>query len=476
MRKSFIENVIYNELYEILVLIIPLVTTPYVSRVLNATAIGDYCFTNGIVSYFGIVASLGTANYASREIAFRQKSILERSRLFYEIFVLRLLLTIIVSLFYISFIIVNGSVYFSLYIIQLLLFISWVLDISWLYRGIEDFKLITVRRMGAKLLGTCCIFLFVKEPQDLWKYVLILSLSTVVGNATSWIGIKKSVQKISIHQIKPFSHIKGSLEFFVATVAVQIYTILDQTMLGYIQNTTEVGYYSQAQKIIKLCLTVVSSFVLVLLPRISSLYKEQNEKEMNRYFRISLDYLFAIAMPMMIGCLLCADQFVPIFYGSGYNKVSILMKILSVLFIILGLGQLVGNLLSAIDKQLKSTLATIIGAIINFSLNLFFIKKYSSVGAVISSILAETVVTSIEIYFLSSFFEVSYIVKAFKRYVVPTIIMGFIVFIISKIEFGNSLVQLLVQVFVGVVVYMSILILKKDTIVKEIYKRIKKEQ
>lgn len=475
MRKSFIENVIYNELYEILVLIIPLVTTPYVSRVLNATAIGDYSYTNGIVSYFGIIATLGTANYASREIAFRQKDNIERSRVFYEIFSLRLLLTIIVSCFYIAFICFNPSKYFSLYIIQFLLFISWVLDISWLYRGIEDFKFITVRRTGAKLLGTLGVFLFVKTPQDLWKYALILTLSTVVGNATSWIGIKKYVQRIKIHHISPLSHIKGSLEFFVATVAVQIYTILDQTMLGYIQNTTEVGYYSQAQKIIKLCLTVISSFVMVLLPRISSLYKEQNYKEMNRYFRISLDYLFAIAMPLMIGCLLCADQFVPLFYGNGYDKVSVLMKMLSILFIVLGLGQLAGSLLSAIDKQMKSALATIIGAIFNFSLNLVLIKSLSSVGAVISSVLAEVLVTFIEIYYLRISFDVSYIIQAFKRYTVPTGIMGFIVFCLTRLEFGNPLMHLLVEVVVGVVVYVGFLLLKKDIIVKEAFNRIIKK-
>ena len=148
---------------------------------------------------------------------------------------------------------------------------------------------------------------------------------------------------------------------------------------------------------------------------------------------------------------------------------------LSILFIVLGLGQLAGSLLSAIDKQMKSALATIIGAIFNFSLNLVLIKSLSSVGAVISSVLAEVLVTFIEIYYLRISFDVSYIIQAFKRYTVPTGIMGFIVFCLTRLEFGNPLMHLLVEVVVGVVVYVGFLLLKKDIIVKEAFNRIIKK-
>lgn len=472
-KRSFVSNVIYSSLYEMVVLLIPLITTPYISRVLGPENIGNYSFVVGIVSYFGIVAALGTINYASREIAFRQSHLYKRTIAFYEILIFRTICTSVVMLLYLYFIFCVTNKYRVLYIIQITTVLSWVFDISWFYHGLEDFKIITIRNTTVRLAGTILIFLLVKKPEDLGRYALILGASNLVGNIFSWIGLKKYLVPVKKRDIKIFSHFKGSLQFFAATVAVQIYTVFDSTMLGVMKNTTEVGYYSQSQKVIKLCLTLISSFVLVLVPRIAVLFSENNKKEMNRYFHLSLDYLFMISLPMMVGCILCSDSFVPIFFGRGYEPVAVLMKMLSLLFVILGLGQLTGNLLSAVNRQMKSTISVCVGAVCNFILNLILIPQFASVGAVMASVISECIVTILEIKYIRDVLDVTYIRKALYKYLLPTCIM--IGVILGVRVFDLSLyASLIVQVLSGIASYFLVLYIKKDNLILQIVERILK--
>lgn len=474
MKRSLMKNYFYNLMYDIFALIVPLITTPYISRVLGATAIGEYGFTSGVVSYFGIIAALGTVNYAKREIAYRQNDEMGRSKIFYEIFIFRIITTLAVSILYLIFIFTTDQSLRNIYMVQWLSIISWFFDISWLYQGMEDFKITAIRNSLVKLVGTVLIFIFVKKQNDLWIYILILCGSNLIGNLSTWLYIKRYIKKIPFKEINIFKHTRGIIALFVPIIAIQIYTILDQTMLGVIANNTEVGYYTQAQKIIKLALVVISAFGSVLMPRIAILINTKMKNEVNNLIRQSMDYLFMLALPMMIGCICIADHFVPVFFGNGYEPVVPLLQYLSVLFVILGAGQFAGNILISMKKHRQYTFAVCIGAVINFLLNLILIGKLYSLGAVISSIFAEICVTLIEVWNVHKSYSLYYGLKAFLRYLWPALLMC-IAILFTKSYLSADLISLIIEMTVGVCVYGGILLIRKDELLYEVLQKVLKK-
>lgn len=471
MKSKFVSNYFYNLIYQVLAMIVPLITTPYVSRILGPQAIGDYGFTSGVVSYFGIVAATGTAGYAQREIAFKQKDKYEHSKIFFEIFAFRLICTGLATIVYTVFTFCITRNYQELYIIQYMSVISWALDVSWFFQGMEDFKVVTIRNSVVKLLSTVLIFTLVKNRGDIGIYTAILSGSILCGNLTAWPQLRKYIEKVRISDLNIRRHISGIMMLFAAVVAVQLYTVLDQTMLGVLSSTTEVGYYVQAQKIIKLALTIISTMALILLPRIAALYAEHDREGMNHYFHISIDYLFILALPMMVGILFCANKLVPVFFGREFMPVISLLRLLSILFVVLGAGQLNGSLLTAINMQKWDTIAVSTGAVVNFTLNSILIRRYASLGAVIASVVAECTVTSIEIIILHRSFDVRYALTSFIHYLKPTLVMAVILFVISRINLSDFY-SLLLELVSAVASYFICLILMKDQLTLNALKKL----
>ncbi|MBP3198781.1 MAG: polysaccharide biosynthesis C-terminal domain-containing protein, partial [Butyrivibrio sp.] len=203
------------------------------------------------------------------------------------------------------------------------------------------------------------------------------------------------------------------------------------------------------------------------------LFKDNNKNEMNRYYSLSLDYLFLFALPMMAGCIICSDDFVPVFFGPGYEPTRILLKLLSSLFVVLGMGQLIGSVLSAINKQKQVTFATIIGAFTNFVLNMILIRRFASVGAVIASIVAELVVTSIDLLFLKSYFSLKCVCDSFLRYLFPTLIMSGVILMVRLAPLNNVIVLLSAEVLLGVVSYFIVLLKMKDHMIQYVLNTIK---
>lgn len=466
MGKSIKKNYMYNLIYELLAIIVPLVTTPYVSRVLGATAIGDYSYTVGIVSYFGIIAVTGTKNYGQREVAIRQHDKKERSVVFWEIFLFRVFCTIVVTVAYLIFIMNFMQQYKILFIIQLLTVLSWVADISWFFQGMEEFKVTAIRNSFVKIIGTILIFICVKSPDDLWIYTLIYSGTNFLGNLTMWFYIRQEILLPSRRDVHVLKNIKGIMALFIPVIAIQIYTILDKTMLGSLCNTTEVGYYSQAEKIIKLALTVLSSFIAVLVPRISMLYNQGSMDTIEAYYKKTLDFIFFLAMPMMMGCIAVSDVFVPIFFGKGYEDVIALMQIMSLLFIILSLGQLYGNFLVAMKRQKFYTLAVVVAAIINAFLNFIFLVEFKlgAIGVAWATIIAELACTIVQIIASKDILDMKKLFVPIIRYLLPSGIM-FLVIDLIKNMIHNDTICLLGAVSGGILSYLIVLLfLRNETL------------
>lgn len=472
MDKSIKKNYFYNLIYQILIMIIPLITTPYLSRIMGAENIGIYSYTYSVVTYFILFGSLGISTYARREIAYVQDDVKKRTKVFYEIFILKTI-TLLISIFIYYFCIVRNSDYELYYKILLLEIFANIFDISWFFQGLENFKKVVLRNTFVKILSTILIFVLVRNASDLWKYFLIYTLSTFFGNLSFWIGIKKYVCKCT-DKLEIKKHIKPAIMLLLPQISIQIYTILDKVMLGsMINNKSEVGYYEQASKIVRLGLTVVTTLGVVLSTRIASIYSKGNSKEIKEKIYKSFKFVWLLGFPMMIGFIISADNFVPWFYGEGYEEVKTLIKVFSPIVILVGMANVIGTqYLIPTLKQSKYTIAVTISAIINVILNFILIPKFLALGATISSVISELVGMLIQLYFVREELNIRKILFSTRKYLISAIIMALIVSgVTNKLE--PSITNTFIMVSLGGVIYGVILLLMKEEFVYQVLDMIK---
>lgn len=475
-KKNITKNYIYNLSYQILVLILPLVTTPYISRVLGAENIGIYSYTISIATYFILFGSLGIALYGQREIAYNQKDKYKYSMIFWEIVLLRIItMSISVLVFYITF--VNGNQYQMYYKILTFEVIGNCIDISWFFQGLEEFKKTVMRNMLVKIISIVCIFLFIKSTNDLYIYFWIYVLSTLIGNGSLWLYLPKFLEKVRIYELHIFKHLKPTIELFIPQIAIQVYTLLDRTMVGIIiPDKSEVGFYDQGQKIIKMLLTIITSMGTVMLPRVASTFSNGEKEKVENYINKSFNLVFILAFPMIFGIIVVSKAFVPVFFGNGYDKVVILMSVISPVILLIGLSNVTGTqYLLPIKRQKEFTISVVCGAIINFIMNICLIWRFGAIGASVGTVIAELTVTLVQIYFVRKNFDLKNIFKISKNYLISSIIMFIVCLLIGK-YIKNNLISVIVQVIGGGLTYGMLLLILKDKFVFEMINQIKNKR
>ncbi len=475
MKKSVTKNYIYNLAYQILIIILPVITTPYISRVLGVENIGIYSYTLSISAFFILFGSLGIALYGKREIAYLQKDKKKYTMAFWEIFILRVItMAISLIIFFLTFV-RNGDYqnYFKILILEI---IANCVDISWFFQGLEEFKKTVIRNMVVKLISVVCIFTFVKTRQDLTKYFMIYVLSMLIGNGSLWLYLPKFLVKVKFNELNVKKHIKPTITLFIPQIAVEVYTILDRTMIGTIINDkSEVGFYDQSQKIIKMLLTVITSLGTVMLPRIANNFANGKKKKINKYMKKSFSMVFCLAFPMIFGIISVSDIFVPKFFGEGYEKVAILMNVISPIILLIGLSNVIGTqYLLPTKRQKEFTKSVVCGAIINFIINMSLIWKFGAIGASIGTVIAEFTVTVVQMYFVRNDFNVWKILKSSRNYLFSSLIM-FVVCLVIKSIVRKPYFCMALQVALGGIVYLTILIILEDKFMFDIIDRIRKK-
>jgi len=466
-NKSIKKNYIYNLMYQVLAIVVPLITTPYLSRVLGAERIGIYSFTLSITTYFVLFGSLGVAMYGQREVAFVQNDKEKRSKIFFEVFIMKTV-TMLISMvvFFLVFCMQgNYTVYYRILILEVL---ANLIDISWFFQGIEEFKKTVIRNSLVKIISVICIFLFIKSPNDLIWYFVIYVLSNFLGNASLWISLPKFISKVDKNIVKPFRHLKPTLGLFVPQIAIQIYTVLDKTMIGaIISDKSEVGFYEQAQKIVKLLLAIATSLGTVMVPRIASTFAKGDTEKLKEYMDKSFRFILMIVLPLMFGIISISNKFVPVFYGPGYDKVIYLICIISPILLAIGLSNVIGTqYLIPTKRQREFTISVTCGAIVNFILNLIFINLWKSIGASIATVIAEMTVTGVQFYLVRNEIKLFDVLKIMKKYFISSVVMFLFSIGIGKL-ISDNVISIIVQVAVSGIVYFGMLLILKDKLVFE---------
>lgn len=465
MKSSIKYNYILNTSYQILIMIVPFITTPYISRVLGADGIGIYSYTYSIISYFVLVAVMGTSTFGQRTVAYYQEDKERRSRAFYEIFIFRLVSTLIcVSLyfFYLSNFVQTNK---EIAIIQSLHLISVFFDITWFFQGLENFRAIVLRNALVKIINIVLIFILIKTEKDVWKYTLLLSLLTLVGNLSIWIYLPDYIQKIPVHDLKPFSNFKEILALFLPAVAVQIYTVLDKTMLGIsAPSLVENGYYEQTEKIVRLALAIVTSLGTVMIPRIAKVFADKDYSLMKEYLKGSFQFVWLMGIPLLFGIAGTAKIFVPLFFGPGFEKIEVLLPVYSLIIIPVSISNVIGcQFLIPTKQQNIYTYAVVLSAVLNCILNGFLIPRFLSLGAAAASVSAEC---------FGAFFMIVYIVKRRQMDIKILMISSwknwlsavamFVILLALQCRMPVSVCSMAILISVGGLTYISFLVLLKD--------------
>lgn len=363
------------------------------------------------------------------------------------------------------------AVYYRILLIEMF---ANVIDISWFFQGIEDFRRTATRNIIIKIVSVVSIFIFVKSPNDLYKFIFICVLTNLFGNLALWIKIKKYIVKVKFNELNVLGQLKPTITLFIPQIAIQIYTIVDRTMIGSITgNMSEVGFYEQAQKMVKIVLTVITSLGTVMMPRIAKCYADGENEQIENYMHKTFRFVYMLAFPLIFGIIVVSDKFVPSFFGEGYDKVKILLKFLSWIILFIGMSNVTGSqYMISTKKQSQFTISVVVGAIINLILNSILIRHYQSLGAVISTICAELSVTLIQFYFIRDKFKLINIIKLAKNYLIASLIMFGITFVIG-LFIESYLVCIFTQAAVGAIIYFIIITLFKDELFREILKRFK---
>ncbi|MFR7994023.1 MAG: flippase [Clostridium sp.] len=472
MARSVKTNYLYNLLYQITAILLPLITMPYVSRVLGPQGVGTNSLTNANTQYFMLLGTLGITMYATKKIATVRENKRKLRQTFWEIFSIQFIGCMISYVIFVLVLGLNSSLGMY-YMLQGFFILSSAIDISWYFVGIEDFKNASIRSFFVKVTSVILIFIFVKDSNDLWQYIFINSLTMFVGQFVMWFYVDKSNFSFkSLEKLKLKKHMLPVLTLFIPQVASQIYTVLDKTMLGIYSPTVDVGYYDQSQKIVRILLTIITSLGMVMMPRIASLTSKNQHDLVKDTLKKSFTVISFLAVPIAFGIMSVSDRFIPLFFGYEYISVIPLLKISSVLIIIIGLGNVFGTqYMIAIGKNKEYTISVCAGAFVNFVLNLILIPKYSALGAVIATVSAEAIIALIQLWYSREIVDISWVKETYK-YWISGIVMLIVVLFVGATEARNILV-LFTQMASGVIIYFGILFILREKMIINSFKIIK---
>lgn len=470
---SIKKNYIYNTLYQILAVITPLITAPYTARVLGEDKIGIQSFTSSNAAFFTLIAVLGTATYGQREIAMARNDRKKSSRLFWEIEGLSLISSVFVLALWAIWVYMAGKyrIYYAVLTLQIF---SVAFDISWYFGGFEKFGLIVARNAVIKLAGIIVLFTLVKDADDLLLYMALLCATGLVGNLSMWLSLKGMLEKVSVRDIHPFSHLKNTFAYFIPSAATSVYTILDKSMIGFITgNEAENGYYEQAVKIIRMIQSVVFSLNTVMYARMSYLFSEGKITEMKKKISDSYDFLLSLSIPVMFGLVAVSGNFVLWFFGEGFERTGYLLCLLAPLPVIICISNVLGSqYLTPSGQRVMSTKGILAGAAVNVVLNLILIPRYGAAGAAVGSVAAELVISMVYFHMCRSVVSVRKLLGMSVKKIAASIVMfGGIVLLAGTGLRGVWLT--LLQLAAGVFIYIAVMFALRDSFVITILKWIK---
>ncbi|MCH4172679.1 MAG: polysaccharide biosynthesis C-terminal domain-containing protein [Lactobacillus sp.] len=455
-----LKNYLWNAFYQIFLVIVPVITLPYVNRTIGATNNGIFAYTNSNVQYFILIGSLGVAFYGNREIAYLRHDREATTNAFWSIFFMRLAAMTVAMVAFIGFLAFTGDLR-PYYIGQGVAIIAAMFDISYLFMGFENFKVTVLRNFVIKILSLVLIFTLVKTKSDLLIYILIIAGSTLLGNLTLWPYLKRYVDGINWHALTFKKHFLESLSLLIPQLATQIYVPLNKTMLGAMISYKSSGFYYNADNITKILLSVVTAIATVMLPHVANAYAAGDKADVNKYLYLAFHFVSILAVPLAFGLAAIAPKFVVLYLGKPFAEVGTLMVIEAAVVVLIAWSNVIGiQYLLATHQNSKFTTSVVLGAILNIVLNIPLIIMWQANGAMLATVLAEVVVTGYQVLAIAKQVDLKQMFNDQWKYFLGGILLFLAVRGLHD-HWQMTIKNLVIEVAAGVVVYgLAILILR----------------
>lgn len=463
MKESVSKNYLFSLLYQMINVILQVVTLPYLVRVIGTDGVGIQSYTNSIVSIFSIIGVLGINWYGQRNIAKVMDYEEGKTKLFWELAILKIINCLVVLIFYIIFAFYNKK-YTIFAFAQIFLYFGNMLDISWFFQGIEKFKSVAIRNSLVKIIGITLVFLFVKEKNDVLMYILILSVTTFLGNVVLWLKLKNELIHIDFKTLNIKQHLKQVVYYFVPTIATSVYLLMDKAMIGiFTKGSSQNGYYEQAIQILNMIKTLFLSYNSVMVSRMTFLYKNKKHQEYTNELLKSKHLFSYLSWALFLGLISVSDEFVNLYYGDHNDLTTYILYAFSSSIIFVSVSSMIeSHIITPMNLRQKGNIIVSFGAVVNFVLNLFLIPYVGSLGAGIASTIAEGVIALGYVIVCMRIFSITSMLKiAYKK-----ILSSFVMFaVIINIQTDSMISAIFLKVTLGFLIYNAVLILLKDEFV-----------
>ena len=460
-----IKNYLYNLSYQILTIILPIITVPYVTRIFTSEDLGSYGFYYSIVSYFSLFAMLGIGIYGTKQIAAAR----DVSSTFWNIYAIQLIASLLALFVYVMTLLSIPKMSRIVPIILGIVLLTKMIDISWLFTGKEDFKKITLRNTMVKVAGVISIFTFIKSSEDLYLYIFLIVIFDFLGQFVMWIPAKKFIKRPSFDTKIIKKNLHPVVLLFLPQVAISLYVVLDRTLLGLLGSYSDVGIYEQGQKLTSILLTVVSSLGAVMLPRVANLLSERKEKEAQNMVKFSFILYNLIIFPMIFGLIAINEVFVKLFLGQNFQDVKYVLYIIVFNIMFIGWTNILGyQVLVVRNKNKEFMLSTTIPAFVSVAVNIAVIPFFGYIGASITSVVVETLVFAIQWYYSRNIINKNLL---FNKDLVKIICSSLVMFgavMLCKMTLGlDGIIGLIIYLAVGGISYLGMIFLLKTVNIRE---------
>ncbi len=476
-NKSLTKNSFFYLIYNVLNVVFPFITGVYVSHILLPQAIGNVETARNLVQYFVIFSFLGIPTYGLKVIAKNKKDKNELNKTYTELLIINFISTIIFSITYLVLILCvdNYRNDLCLYLIVGVSIIINIFNNSWLFEGLEEFKYISIRNLIFKIISFVLLIILVKNQNDYLKYAFITVIGTVGNYILNIVYARKYVKFRISKSINLKRHLKSIIYLVIVNLAIEIYTLVDVTMLSWMCNKENVAFYSYGSKIYKILIQLINTFTIVMVPRIALYYKEKDYKKFNDVISKTFKVICLIAIPIIVGLFFTSDYLICKIYGDAYIKSSYVLKVLSLILFIAPTGYLLGSRIMLVtDNEKKMIIPVICGAIVNIIMNSILIRIYQEIGAAIASAISEIIVMTVYIFLSKKYFKLTEIKNTLFKETIALVLMTGFLLLISFIEI-NGLYKVIIQILGSIIIYFGILVILKEELVINTINKIAKK-
>ena len=466
--KKTLTNIFYSCCVQLLGIIVPLITSPYISRILRPTNLGIYTYIDSVSQVFMTIGLIGLSNYGIREIAYSKDNKKERSKTFFEIMILRIILLAISYFCYCFF--MKGTKYEMYSIYQIIWFAGSFLDVVWVFNGLEDFKTVVLRTVLVKTVNVFCIFIFIKSPADLLKYILLMGICKALGTLICYKSLKRVIEIPNFKELNIFRHLIPTLKIALPQIVTLIFYQMDKIMLEWILDDSAVlAFYDLADKIVKIPVTAITAISTVMLPKSSKYFIDNDHAGLTKSLQATVDFSIMLIIPMFLGLMSISCGFVPWFYGSEYLEVSYIIITLCPVIIARGLSSISSSQYLVPTKNTRYlTYSSVFAAIINVVINFITIPILGVYGAVLGTIFAEFSVTIIQFYYMLKDIKIKDMSRSFIRYT----LFGCIACGCSLVVWyllDTHIYTTILQIGCAMIVYLGLLVVSKDKLLENIH-------